>query len=437
MPEHRKKRKLWRRILKGSLAAVALGLVGLIAWITLAPTLSAEAVTTYESYPVQTGDIMTENSFSASLSVKKSETFSSAEPCTVREIYVQSGDAVKTGDPLILLSTGELFSASFDGAVNEIRVKSGDWLWPNFQVVQVCDLEHLEVSMNVDEYDVENLSVGQACTVSVISLGQDFETSIAHINRVSRSQGTVAFYAVTCDLTVPATVLPGMQATVTLPAVQATGVTTVSMAAIAYDGSKQPYVLLKEADGTYRSQNVELGLSDGMTVEVKSGLTAGQTVYAVSGTQSAKTLTLADIYTALVGQKTVVNDMSSQGDGMMQGMPDGQMRQGEAGGAPQTDDQQTATGDQPNGQTQTDALNAAEGATQAGQATVAPDAAADTTASGATATPAATATVAPDATSGATASEGAGHAPPNGGSPPERPNTQATTTVEEATDHAQ
>jgi multidrug resistance efflux pump len=121
----------------------------------------------------------------------------------VKELYVQAGDEVKEGDPLVLLSTGELFSASFDGVVNEIRVEVGDWIWPNFTVVQINDLQHLEVSMNVDEYDIEQLTLGEACTVSVISLGVDFETEIAHINRVSQSQGSVAFYSVTCDLTVP------------------------------------------------------------------------------------------------------------------------------------------------------------------------------------------------------------------------------------------
>lgn len=331
MPDHKKKKRTLKRVLKWLLTLVILGVVALIGWIYLVPMITADAVTVYQSYTAETGDINTTKSFSATLSVKKSETFSSGEECTVRDIYVQSGDEVKKGDQLILLSTGELFTASFDGVVNEIRVKEGDWLWPNFQVVQICDLQHLEVSMDVDEYDVEELSVGQTCTVSVISLGINFDTVIAHINRVSQSSGTVAFYSVTCDLTVPENVLPGMQATVTLPSDSVTGVTVLDMAALAYDDNKTPYVLEKQSDGTYKQVSVETGLSDGMKVEIKSGLSAGDTVYAVTGTESVKAaVSLEDIYKAIVGQTTVINDKSSDRSGrgtFSGGAPSGEMPQ--------------------------------------------------------------------------------------------------------------
>jgi len=342
MPDHKKKKKTLKRVLKWLLTLLILGVVALIGWIYLLPMITADAVTVYQSYTAETGDINTTKSFSATLSVKKSETFYSSEECTVRDIYVQSGDEVKKGDQLILLSTGELFTASFDGVVNEIRVKEGDWLWPMFQVVQICDLQHLEVSMDVDEYDVEELSVGQTCTVSVISLGIDFNTVIAHINRVSQSTGTVAFYSVTCDLTVPENVLPGMQATVSLPSDSVTGVTTLDMAALAYDANKNPYVLEKQSDGTYKQVTVETGLSDGMKVEIKSGLSAGDTVYAVSGTESVKAaISLEDIYKAIVGQTTVVNDKSNSGGWPGGGgMPSGEVP---SGMMPQLGASQTAT----------------------------------------------------------------------------------------------
>ncbi len=295
-------------------------------------------MTVYDSYTVGTGDISTTKSFSASLSVKKTETFSSDTECTVKELYVQSGDEVKEGDPLVLLSTGELFSASFDGVVNEIRVEVGDWIWPNFTVVQINDLQHLEVSMNVDEYDIEQLTLGEACTVSVISLGVDFETEIAHINRVSQSQGTVAFYSVTCDLTVPENVLPGMQATVTIPADGVTDVTPLAMAALAFDEDKKPYVLIRQDDGTYDKNYVTTALSDGMQVEITDGLTPGQTVYAAAGTESVQpTVTLESLYKMIVGETIVINDNSGRGgmSGTMPQMSDGTMPQMGDGTMPQ------------------------------------------------------------------------------------------------------
>jgi len=322
MPEHKLTKKRVKRTLKWILAALALAIIAALLWVILAPMLASGTAETYQSYTVETGDISTVYSFSATLSVKKSETFTASETSTVRTIYVQSGDTVQKGDQLMQLSTGEMFIASFEGVVNEIRVKAGDWLWPNFSVLQVSDLVNLKVSMDVDEYDVEKLSVGQSCTVEVISLGVTFETEIAHINRVSQSSGTVAYYSVTCDLTVPETILPGMQATVTVPAEEALQVTTLSMAAIAFDEDEAPYVLMKDSSGTYIRHSIELGISDGMKVAVVSGLTPGETVYALSGEESAQsTLTLTDIYTYLFGKKTVINDMTSVGGGRGE-MPD-------------------------------------------------------------------------------------------------------------------
>ena len=130
MPDQRKRKKGLKRALKWSLTLAVVALAGLMVWMYVVPMVTANAVTVYDEYTVGTGDIQTEKSFSATLSVKKSETLYPSEECTVREIYVQSGTEVQKGDPLVLLSTGELFSASFDGVVNEIRVSVGDWVWP-------------------------------------------------------------------------------------------------------------------------------------------------------------------------------------------------------------------------------------------------------------------------------------------------------------------
>ena len=385
MPEQKHTKRNVRKALKRLLTLLIVGVVALVGWIYLVPMITADAVTVYASYTTETGDILTNKSFSASLSVKKSETFSTSEECTVRAMYVQAGDEVKKGDQLLLLSTGDLFTASFDGVVNETRVSEGDWLWPNFQVMQVCDLEHLEVSMNVDEYDVKELSVGQECTVSVISLGVDFETVIAHINRVSQSQGTVAYYSVACDLTVPANVLPGMQATVTMPSDAVQGVTTLDMAALSFDEDKQAYVLEKQSDGTYEKTYVKTGLSDGMKVEIQSGLTAGQTVYVITGTESVQAaFSLEDIYRSIVGQSTVINDMSSRGGpgGAQSGeMPTGEMPTGDM-----------PTGDMPQ-LTSTDAATSAtqtEGEASVPAETTSPEATDTTVTDGSTSTDAVT-----------------------------------------------
>jgi len=50
------------------------------------------------------------------------------------------------------------------------------------------------------------------------------------------------------------------------------GVLTLSEMLVQYDGS-QPYVELETAPNTYERKDIELGLSDGLSVEIVSGLT--------------------------------------------------------------------------------------------------------------------------------------------------------------------
>ena len=313
MAKHRSGKKGTARYIKAALILVSLAVVGIIGWNYIVPMLTEDSIITYSSYTAETGDISTTLSFSATLDVKNTQTYTSNEMTKVKELYVAAGDEVEEGDPLVLLSNGELFTASFDGVVNEIRYSVGDWVRPMFGLIQICDLVNLEVTMEVDEYDVMALTVGQTCTVSVISLGIDFETSIGHINRVSASSGTLAYYTVTCNVTVPEEVLPGMRAMVTIPSQSVENVTVLPLSALTFDEDEEAYTLTLNSDGTYDKVYVETGLSDGMHVEIKSGVNSGDTVYAADGTQSASAgFSLVDIYRAIAGEKVVINEESRQ-----------------------------------------------------------------------------------------------------------------------------
>lgn len=317
----RKKRHILRRLILLALAAA----VGAIGWQYLAPLMSDTQVATYASYTVQRGNIATSKSFSATISVLNSETHSNTSGATsIRELYVEVGQEVKEGDKLMLLDNGETLKAGLDGVVNEMRFDTSDWLWQNVSLIQICDLTNLQVSLSVDEYDVKNVTAGQKCIVTIVPLGLDFETEIAHVDRVSASSGQVAYYTATAELTVPENVLPGMTASVTIPAEEAVDVLTLDMAALTFDEDKNPCVLVKDGEG-YTQIPVSIGLTDGMKVEILSGLAEGDTVWAVSGTETVTGgLSLTELYKRVVGEKIVINDMSeSSSRGNRSSMMDG------------------------------------------------------------------------------------------------------------------
>ena len=311
-PSNRRRGRIIRRLLMLPVFLIAAFLL----WNYVRPLLSDEMVTTYAAYTVRRGDITTDKSFSATLDVLHSEThtyqtdFAVREVTSIKKLYVKSGQYVEEDDKLLQLENGTLYRAGIDGTVNDIRFREGDWVWPNVNLIQICDLTNLQVSLSVDEYDIDKVAVGQPCTVTIVPLGLQFETEVAHVDRVSSSSGSVAYYSVTAELTVPENVLPGMTASVSIPADEVHEALLLDMQALSFDVERKPYVLVKSGDA-YEPVFVETGLSDGMNVEIKSGLNEGDVVYVVTGSEKAvQPIALLDLYKKIVGEKVVVRDRS-------------------------------------------------------------------------------------------------------------------------------
>ncbi|MBQ9010781.1 MAG: efflux RND transporter periplasmic adaptor subunit [Clostridia bacterium] len=268
--------------------------------------------------------------------MENSETISNTEGVTtIKELYVKAGQTVSKGDTLIMLGTGKIFEASINGTVNEMRFKKGDYVWPNLSLVQICDLEHLEIQIQVDEYDVKKVEVGQKCYVTVVPLSMEFETVITHVNRMSASNGRVAYYPVTAKLEAPDSVLPGMTVSVRIADETAENVLVLPLSALSFDKEGNPFVYGKDGDNM-KEISVETGLSDGMQIEIKSGVSEGDQVYAPSIGQEEETMgILTQMIRKIFGTRNVFNEeRAARGNrgnagGFSGQMPSGQMPDGQ------------------------------------------------------------------------------------------------------------
>lgn len=324
-----KARRWTKRVLTLTFLLLAAGM----GYNCVSPMLAQGSETVYESFEVELGTVRTSMSLSGTISVGASETISNQSSTsftnllTVREIFVEQSQQVKKGDKLIQLSSGDVYRAGIDGTINEIRVSQGDSIRPNATLMDICDIENLKVSMSVDEYDIDKLSVGQKCTITVLPLGVSFDTTINHINRLTTGMGWLASYTVTADANAPDSVWPGMQATVTIAEDEAVDVPVLRMEAVSFDEEQNPCVLIKSAEGTYTQKAIEVGLSDGMYVEIKSGLSVGDVIWAATGVKETEpALSLTDLYKRVVGETVVINDRSGggrAGRGGMDAAPEG------------------------------------------------------------------------------------------------------------------
>lgn len=297
----KKRKRLIARIVRWLILLLVLGILALLAWGVWIPRLKQSVTTTYDTYTATRGSISNALSFSGSVSVVSSGYMTAEGDGTVRALYVQDGDRVEKGNKLARLSSGETVKAEFAGTVNDVLVEEGDEVRSGAQIVQLVDFTNMKVTMRVDEYDISDVYVGQACQVTFTALEKTFDSTITHINRLSQSAGSVAYYTVTASVEVTEDVLPGMQVSVRIPREEATDVVLLKMDALSFDRDNSAFVYTKDEAGELQQTPVEVGVDNGNYVEIKSGLNEGDTVYVEAEADESTSSGLSGLLSGLMG----------------------------------------------------------------------------------------------------------------------------------------
>ena len=280
----KKKRSRKKKTLKRLFWLVIILLVLSVVLWSVISKLQAEYRVTYNPYTATTGSISNSLSFTGSMQLVNSASYTASSDAKIREIYVAEGDSVKDGDKLIRLSNGQLVEAEFDGTVNTIDVEKGDEVKAGESLITVADFDHMKVSVRIGESNISEVTAGQNCRVTVSSAGATFDTVIDKIDYVSYTGNNVAYYTgtVLVDTTGTENIWPGMQATVTVPQEEAQNVTVLKMEALSTARDNTAYVYKENEDGEMEQIAVTVGVSNGNYVEIREGVAAGETVYKIA-----------------------------------------------------------------------------------------------------------------------------------------------------------
>lgn len=232
----------------------------------------------YAQEHAQTQTITTYYSFSGNVVVKDSEELTAGSSATVRDIYVEKGDRVQKDDRLIRLSDGETLKAGIAGEVASLPVKEDEDVKAGAVLISIVDFDDLEIEIKVDEYDVSAVEVGKEATVTIDALGNSFTSTVTDFDRQANLSSNTTYYLATLDVGQIDGILPGMQVDVKILKDHAENVTAISMNALKFDEYNQPYVLVADEKGKAVQTPVEVGVNDGVYVEIKSGLKTGDEV---------------------------------------------------------------------------------------------------------------------------------------------------------------
>ena len=179
-----------------------------------------------------------------------------------------------------------LVFATVTGTILEQPVKVGSrvTMANNFSegttVVSIADLTDLLFIGNVNESDVNNVTVGSPVTIHVGALkDKTYHAVVEYVSPKGKdTSGTILFEVKAAisgdDLSA---LKAGFSSNAEVEMAHRTGVLTIPEAAVTYEGDKS-FVFVKGSKGQYEKKEVTLGLSDGIKVEVLSGLTGDETL---------------------------------------------------------------------------------------------------------------------------------------------------------------
>lgn len=213
-----------------------------------------------------------------------------------------------------------MVTSPITGTVVEKTVKAGDNVGTgsnsNNTLCIIYDLTYLEMTLNIDELDIDNVEVGQTVNVtSDAKEGQTFTGVVTKVSVVGTTSGGTTTYPVTVRIDDTDGLRPGMNVDAEIVLSSADGVLAIPSLAVnrgdtvlvTSDSPSAANALEQEAPEGYAYVQVTTGVSDDSYIEITSGLQEGDTV--------------AYLRTA-----------SSGSDMMMSGMPGGDMGGGMPGG---------------------------------------------------------------------------------------------------------
>lgn len=170
--------------------------------------------------------------------------------------------------------------APFDGVVAEINLHVGEAV-PSSDAVVLLDTSSFYVDVSVDETDIGQVAVGQPVTLTLDALpGVKVNGQVALIAPTSTTSGNVVTYTVRIAVDPAGQPLrSAMSATANIIVQRAENALRVPNRFISTDRSTgKAYASLRQADGTFKTVEVTVGVRNSTYSEIKSGLSEGDMI---------------------------------------------------------------------------------------------------------------------------------------------------------------
>lgn len=247
--------------------------VVLLAAVLIVPGLMNRKQTLYKEIIPETGAIITYYSFTGSVEAVNKQTVYADKAMQISEIYFKEGDSVKKDDILFKTTIGEEIKAPLDGELSTLTVEVNAQLLPGGVLAMIADYSELQVSVQVDEYDLAAVTEGKAATVHINALDKDIEGTVDKVSKEGVYANGITYFTAVFRLENDGTVKAGMSTEAKILKDDVKDALIIPLSAVSFDDDNTPYVLIKNEKGNPVRRDFTAGVNNGTYVQVLEGIT--------------------------------------------------------------------------------------------------------------------------------------------------------------------
>ncbi|MFI3167395.1 MAG: HlyD family efflux transporter periplasmic adaptor subunit [Bacillota bacterium] len=231
----------------------------------------------YDTFTMETGTIQKVIVSSASVVAEDITTVYSPVNGTIK-FQVEDGTIVKKDDVVAKIGAYSL-KAPHDGEIMYI-LDEGDDVYAGYPTYKIIDFDGMVMQASVSELDINSISIGQEVE---ITLSASFENSytgvVTSIDKEGLNYTGSTYYVVKTTLEGDGVdqVYLGMTGDINIEIGSVEDVVIAPISKISFSGSTA-YVTLRDEEGTFYNQEIEVGFTDGVYIEI-IGLPAGTVYY--------------------------------------------------------------------------------------------------------------------------------------------------------------
>lgn len=232
-----------------------------------------EAARNYQLVREETLQLVEEELQKATLALKKTE----AEFIAARNNLqlIREGVTEENAD-----DANTLIRSTIDGMVLDVLVEEGNLViessssYVGTTVAIVADMNDMIFEGNIDESEVGKIREGMALTLSIGAIeGEIFNAEIEFIAPKGEKVSGATQFEIRAKLKLKRTVFvrAGYSANADIVLEKRNGVLAIKERWLQFDRG-MPFVELETSEGGFEKREIEVGISDGLTIEVLSGL---------------------------------------------------------------------------------------------------------------------------------------------------------------------